>query len=231
VGKRLYTLNERFFEKIDNEEKAYWLGFLYADGYITKRKMGQHVLGLKLAIKDYKHLIKFSKAIKSNKPIKIYKNGTSCYNYGSEYGAVFVISNKLVENLEKLGCIQKKSLVLTFPHFLQKKFIHHFIRGYFDGDGSVYYHKVRNRYGSQYDYLGVSICGTKEFLEGLQKQLKWLKNGKVIHPDYRHLYKNIFNFKLGSNLRCKQFHDFIYKNASIFLQRKKEAFKPKKLVI
>ena len=73
---RLYTLNENFFETIDTEDKAYWLGFIYADGYITKSKTGQHNLGIKLSIKDLAHLQKFALDIKTNKPIGIYKEQT-----------------------------------------------------------------------------------------------------------------------------------------------------------
>lgn len=50
-----YTFNENIFSIIDNEEKAYWLGFLYADGYLTD----QGLFGCALQEKDKAHLNKF----------------------------------------------------------------------------------------------------------------------------------------------------------------------------
>ena len=34
-----YKRNENYFSYIDTPEKAYWLGFIYADGFITKKKL------------------------------------------------------------------------------------------------------------------------------------------------------------------------------------------------
>ena len=86
-----------------------------------------------------------------------------------------MVSNKLVSDIEKLGVIENKTLVLTFPE-LPTELVHHFIRGYFDGDGSVF---LCNDPRPEYDniYLGINICGTKEFLEGLTHHLPFIEDG------------------------------------------------------
>ena len=71
-SKRKYNFNENYFENIDSIEKAYWLGFIAADGYITRRKSGQAVLGLTLH--EIEPLEKLSLCMESNKPIYRYDN-------------------------------------------------------------------------------------------------------------------------------------------------------------
>ena len=123
---KLYNCDENFFEKIDTEEKAYWLGFLYADGYVRVRKGGSEVR-LKLSIKDVDHVKKFNDAVKSNNEIKI----------KGKFAISSVNQRKFVKHLVDKGCINKKSLIIKFPYFLEENLKKHFIRGYFDGDGSV----------------------------------------------------------------------------------------------
>ena len=89
--KNEYVFNEDFFETIDSEEKAYWLGFIYADGYIT----GDDRCGIALKNIDNIHLEKFKKSIDSNHKISVYK---SQYNENcniTEYCRIILISKKM----------------------------------------------------------------------------------------------------------------------------------------
>lgn len=220
-SRRKYTLNENYFEKVDSKDKVYFLGFIYADGFITKRKQGQNVLGITLA--EDEPLEKISKYIDSNKPIKIYKkvNGYSEKSY--EHKLAF-ISDKLVSDIEKLGVIERKTLTLTFPKFLKPEFIPHFIRGYFDGDGSVFLHKGNHKDKERY-YLGIDICGTEEFLTELKNNLPFLsKEDKCIYKELRR-ETNCWNLKLTSNLRSLNLYHFMYKDCDdLYLSRKKKVF-------
>ena len=218
--KRLYSLNEEFFTKIDTEQKAYWLGFIYADGFISIAKStNQHNLSIKLSVKDKVHLEKFRAEITS-RPIRDYAQQTK---YGLiNFSQLIISSKRIVQDLQRLGCVQNKSLILTFPTINQvpQNLINHFIRGYFDGDGSVF---IQNK--GKYNYLGVSICGTKEMLEGIKSNCIFLlNNSKCIYHDYRHLGKNIFSFKLLSNVRCQNFYEFLYNGAEVYMERKKVIF-------
>ena len=155
---RKYTLNHDYFENIDNEQKAYWLGFMYADGYVTKR--GQ--VGISLAMRDMDHLHKFNNCIESTYSIKVYTQ-TSGYVVGTEYCRLLFQSNKMKDDLEKHGCMEQKTNILKAP-ILEKKLAPHFIRGYLDGDGCIYW----NETGSKF----ITIASTKEFCSELKNILK-----------------------------------------------------------
>lgn len=195
-------LNSNIFNIIDTEEKAYWLGFLYADGSIYKDLKGKYRFELGLQQKDLEHIEKFKKFINSKHKI-FYRENTNSYR---------IIFNdfKFCNDLINLGCIPKKSLVLKFPTEKQvpKKFISHFIRGYFDGDG--YLSKPPKS-------LTVELLGTYEFLNHLLTYLNSSK--KNLKKDKRHA-NNTFKFSLSGN-NARNFLNFIYKDATIFLDRKK----------
>lgn len=89
------------FRKIDTEEKAYWLGFLYADGYVSKNNQ----IEVSLALKDEKHLIKLKKFINTN--TNIIKDDHRC--------RLLFCSKEMAQDLANLGCVNNKSLILTFP--------------------------------------------------------------------------------------------------------------------
>lgn len=119
-------VNRYIFEKVDTEEKAYWLGFLYADGSVGSM---DNRIELGLAEVDKKHIEKFKSFIGLDNKIS-YRPKTKSYRY--------TFKDKIFkEILIKQGCVPKKSLILTFPTEEQvpKELLRHFIRGYFDGDG------------------------------------------------------------------------------------------------
>ena len=110
AGVDIYTRKSRVntfaFERIDNEEKAYWLGFLYADGSVSHYKSSKRVeLGLKES--DRGHLQKFADFLCYRGEIH-YRPETNSYR-------VYFGSQKIHDDLIKLGCVEKKSLVLMFP--------------------------------------------------------------------------------------------------------------------
>ena len=200
-------MNSSIFEKIDTEEKAYWLGFLYADGSVYKNNKGYYRFELGLAEKDLIHIKKFKKFVNSKHDIK-YRVKTKSFR--------LVFSDpQFTKNLIDLGCVPNKSLILKFPTEeqvpleLQK----HFIRGYFDGDGCISYRKSG---GSP----GISIMGTLEFLLKLNEVFNNL--AAIAKKDKRHLnntYTLRFRVQPGIN-----FLYLIYNDSNIFLTRKYEKY-------
>lgn len=88
----VYSVNDDYFSEIDTEEKAYWLGFIYADGYVTGSK-----LGITIANLDRMHLEKFKKCIGSDYKIKSYVSNSV---YGScKYCRILINSEKLVKDI------------------------------------------------------------------------------------------------------------------------------------
>ncbi len=200
----------------------YWLGFIFADGYITERKCGQGVLGIKLGKGDKKHLIKFMQDIGTNKPIYDIRAKTK---YGEiESSCIMICSDKIFNRLQCLGCVKNKSLVLEiWKEIRNSGLFSHFVRGYFDGDGSVYRRKQNNGY-KDYNFLGVTINGTKEVLDSISEFI--IFDGKnPVYKDCRHPNKNIYSFRISSNKRIRRFKDIIYHDCGdTFLKRKKDIF-------
>lgn len=208
---RKNKLNEHFFEVIDTESKAYWLGFLYADGYVAKKhdKNGNEKGGsveLALQNRDKYHIQNFLDDIESTAPIadKVVKLNNNQYLANR----TCITSIKMVNDLIKNGCFENKSLTLKPPTTIPNDLIHHFIRGYFDGDGCVCF------YPERYTYV-YSIIGTKEFLEFIASEIN-LPSYTII--SFKH--KKCYELKTYSKESAKIFHNYIYKDKSIFLERK-----------
>jgi DNA-binding transcriptional regulator WhiA len=123
------TCDKNFF-KVYTKESCYWAGFILADGYIRKNSTNLHI---KLQIKDAEHLYKFLKCldIPENNINKLIK-------YTKKYVYVNLFIKELVEGLNDLFSIgNKKSLTAEINPKIPIELLNHFIRGYFDGDGSI----------------------------------------------------------------------------------------------
>lgn len=155
------------FEKINTEEDAYWLGFLYADGCVHSSP-GDYKIELSLKEEDYSHLEKYKKYIGRDNKIS-YRASSKSYRYNFR-------DKNTHSNLIKLGCVPAKSLILNFPTKEQvpDELLRHFVRGYFDGDGSFWY---ENKFG-------LSILSSKSFLEGLKYRVPKLKNLNIYPVHY-----------------------------------------------
>lgn len=163
--KNRYTLNQNYFETIDTEHKAYWLGFIYADGYVGDENYNNIVIGL--SDKDFLHLEKFKNDIEYTGDIRLseIKQGFETENNA----CVINFSNKkMASDLRALKLYPNKSTTMTeFPD-IPEDLIKHFIRGYFDGDGSITDH-IRN--DSRNHRFIMTILGTIDFLNIMSDKL------------------------------------------------------------
>lgn len=214
---RKYKINETFFDVIDTEEKAYFLGFLYADGY---NNTSRNCVRLILQERDKYIVEKLNCLVQPTKPLYYTEGKISKRNNSPKWGTV--IANKHVsKTLEDKGCGRAKTFTTTFPHWLDTKLIHHFIRGYFDGDGCIYYNKNTKN-------LRVEMIGTESFLLdvqdimyntlGINKTKPYKKPGKS--DSY-----NIVSIIYGTNNSVIKLKDWLYQDATIYLQRKLDRFK------
>lgn len=202
VYSRKSHVNDKIFENIDTEEKAYWLGFLYADGCVHRFK-NSYKVELTLQESDLEHLLKFKNFIDWKENPK-YREAQKAYRVS--FG-----SRKVAEDLISLGCVPNKSLILTFPDKVPDSLIQHFIRGYFDGDGSI--HLIQNKHSVTPD---VRILGTKEFLRTLLTKLQ-INTASI--KKCKHNSSNNYYVKFNKDDSYK-FLNYIYKDALIYLQRK-----------
>ena len=215
---RKYTIVEDFFDKIDTEEKAYILGLLYADGYNNTDK---NDVCISLKEDDVEILNKITNIIQPTKPLfylDMSPENRGMKNSKNQYR--LTINNKHIsKRLVELGCGKAKTSVIKFPSSEQvpNSLLHHFVRGYFDGDGSV----------SNGKWSKVDIISTPEFLTDLQNILKESIGIGITKLNYNRKYSkevNIVSLNIGGRLQCMKFKEWLYKDATIFLKRKKEVF-------
>lgn len=192
------------FDIIDTEEKAYWLGFMYADGYVSDKT---NSISLGLQAKDVGHLHAFSRFLKCTiNHVNYCPKVTSGKVY--DLYRLEVFSDHMKETLIQKGCTPRKSTTLTFPdeHIVPSDLIRHFIRGYFEGDGCVCF---TNR-----THI-VSLLGTYDFLDGVKCISKCFGNANPIKAGKRSVYT------VGKNNRGSiAFLHYMYDGAIIYLERK-----------
>ena len=196
-----YVRNSNVFERIDTEEKAYWLGFLYADGYINQ-DTGEITIGL--GEKDKEHIVKFQQFLQTDAPFKDkINNGGHPYRY-------FRIYDKIMsQDLYKQGLYSKKSLSLKPSFIMEPKFYVAWTRGLFDGDGSIF--PVKNSKKSI--RYRIDLIGTQPILKKVQEI--WQIERKL---DYS---RSVPKFVICSKTQVNQILHLLYDDAKIYLDRKK----------
>ena len=147
-------IDHDFFSVINTESKAYWLGFMFADGNIHQQKSGRKVVNI--TQKDRSVLEKFCTDLSCE--YKIGKRTKAHY----EWYVISIYSDKLFDDLLLQGCTPAKSKTLGPPSNIPDSLISHFIRGYNDGDGGIYIRK---------GHPLIRIRGTIEFLQWVSDRL------------------------------------------------------------
>jgi hypothetical protein len=129
-----FNYNERYFEKIDTEGKAYFLGLLATDGNINPR-----LTAARIALKEEDCLIleRFRNELGSNAPKLQTKISTIRGKKSLPQKSLVLSRVALVKDLMKLGILPNKSKTLEITTTLQENLVPHFLRGAWDGDGSV----------------------------------------------------------------------------------------------
>ena len=209
-----YYYNESYFEKIDSSNKAYWLGFLYADGCIVtdKRKNNSKHLELSLCKKDSEHLKKFLHCLNSDAKVHFKKS-----KYGNkEYEScrINIYSTKMCEDLTRLGCIPRKTYSLKFPddEIVPKSFLKDFLRGFFDGDGCI---NISN------NTIKLNISGTLEMLQEIGNYLvehNIVISVPTLSKDKRRC--SLYQLWIYGIDNVKGVLDYLYKDSLMFLNRK-----------
>lgn len=189
------------FSSIETEEDAYWLGFIYADGYVSDSNNFE----ISLQKADVNHLEKLRLYLELSTKVSV-----------DSFRCRLIYKNKIfVDNLKNLGVIPRKSLILTFPYNkISNELIRHFIRGYFDGDGCIStYNKQKVTMISK--ILSVSLLGTKDFLDGI-REYSPISFGKYIKNNGSE------NTLVLSTAHKKGFIfiNWLYQNSTIYLDRK-----------
>jgi intein-encoded DNA endonuclease-like protein len=199
-NKRKYKINFDWLDKIDTEEKAYFMGFMFADGNV---RQGNRQFKIALQEQDVDILHKFGKLI--------FKTDYLMY-MDRNYPLLSITCKKLAERLNELGCVPNKCFICKFPDWLVLELEKHFIRGMFDGDGCIYRHK--NRF--VIDFTGNSfICNS--IIDILRKNdIEHI----IIYKRWPEANNNNMSFRINARYDVYKFLQYIYKDSKIYLDRK-----------
>ena len=202
-----YKLDINSFDTLETEQQAYFLGLLYADGNLGK---DSNSITLAQAENNKEIVYKFRDFLKSDKPIYINERSKKNPKWQDTH-AFTVHCEKLYKDLQNLGLIPNKTLILTYPTCIPEHLHRHFIRGFFDGDGTI-------------GKTMMQIDTTPEFLEGLQSILV---EQAGVNKNSIYICKNKTNcgkIGYGGRLNLQKIYDYFYKGSTTFLTRKKLKF-------
>lgn len=212
-----WSIDEDYFNDLRNPEVIYTIGFLYADGCNHDNN-----ISLCLEEKDGYILERINRNLKNEKPVTFLDKSNKHdfgYNYENQY-ALHIYNYKISQVLSILGIVPRKSLILTFPKWLHPSMYNHFLRGVFDGDGSVYCYDRKN---TTPQYV-LTITSTEEFCKALcDISAKYLNiRGHYYDASCHNGITRVFSI-CGKNV-VQKFMEWLYKDGTIFLQRKYDRY-------
>ena len=204
-----YKVNEHYFDKIDSENRAYTLGWFYTDGCvdnigkmrITLQEEDKEILEWITKDMEYTGPLSYQKTRNTSKP-----QWTLCIN-----------RKILADQLINKGCVPNKSLILTTPSYdiVPRDLYCHFMRGVFEGDGSI------SKKGGH-----VSITGSYSFTHSLPSILPCKITGLYKRYKDREDNKTAWQLFIGKREECRDFLNWIYPpTACMVLRRKHEIYK------
>lgn len=219
--KRIYDVDDTIFDCLDTPNKAYVLGLFYADGcnYENgKVKIDLMIDDLEL-LEKLKAFFKYSGTIKQYPPIIKVIDG-SAYNCKGSCRLMFT-SKKISQNLTKYGCTPNKTYTLLFPRedIISDDVMHHFIRGYFDGDGGISY--WIDNLNTGHKKFQINFCGTTDIINNIARILGEKFNCcPSIVDRFKDRDNNNLQFSVCGNRVVDRILDWLYQDADIYMQRK-----------
>lgn len=203
---RKYEVDDSFFDT-QTHDMAYVLGLLASDGNVSKR---ENAINFVASAQDSEHLEKIRQLLHSSKPLAFYKD-----NKGNQSCRLSIHSKRFKEVLADYNIIPAKTKTYTFSYKLQKEFWTDYLRGYFDGDGSV------------------SPCGNgvKWQLGAYNKEiLEWVTN--YLYEEYaipkpviyKYPNRHFFQLTYAKQESVKKIYEILYSDNKICLERKKVKF-------
>lgn len=214
-GARKHFYNENYFKKIDTERKAYFLGFILADGcvYFGTNK-NSYRFQMNLQAQDRYILEELQKDIESDYKIQDKQFGCSKNGDPILISLLKINSSKLCEDLMSLGVVPRKSMRQEMKKdLIPDKLIKHFIRGYFDGNGSCSIRK---------NSISLDFLGSKTICLQIDEYLKLNKINKNVL--YGNKKNELYGLRINNTDNKILLYYYLYKDATIYLKRKKEKF-------
>jgi hypothetical protein len=215
-SRRKYALDLNYFDTIDSSDKSYFLGFIAADGCVRQPARGPLALSIRISSKDEEVLINFLKYLKSDMHVSRTSYKTPWKGVTKEASYVNVISAKMCGDLAKLNVVERKTGSYE-PVFLSDHLMPHFIRGYFDGDGTVFKLGAKSgQYPSDYRF---AICVNERTGRFFQNYLGQKSIRSALVEDKS---SSLFQLRIVDTLSKRRFVELIYSDSEgLCLERKK----------
>ena len=188
-------LIDDYFSIIDREDKAYWLGFLFADGWA-----GDRVTDLCLGDLDLEHVELFRRCLGS----------THAMNHYGNRARVVICSKRMANDLRKWGMNERNK----FPN-LSPNMVNHFVRGIFDGDGSIWYYASKTG-NYTYPRFAMEFLGKENIIEAINHIIGLTLNKRFT--------RNTWSLRVSSKEDIQRCYEYLYQNSTIFLERKRMKF-------
>lgn len=215
---RKYNTNEHYFDEIDTPNKAYILGFFYADGNNSIQK---GTIRMQLQDIDKEILEKIRIEIGTDRPLKFVNQSKRKYkDYDYNYCDMWsldLFSIHMCRTLDSKGMVPNKSLVLEFPEWLNPTLYSHFIRGYFDGDGSLCCHYTKKGWFQSL----ITITSTEQFCKRIQEILineTGISGGGIYEASSKNGITKVLSI-CGTNQDIAVLN-WLYKDADLYMERK-----------
>ena len=212
TDRKTYHCDEHYFDSIDNQDKAYIAGLLWSDGC---NQLNKGKVTIQLQERDINILEQIK--IVSNNERPLFKSKLHDKNPNWQNSIVLTWQSRNISQvLNDYGMVPRKSLVLEFPNWLDKTLYSHFLRGYIDGDGSIYFSKDRNA-------IRVSMVGTSMFLSVVKNICFEL--GVKTYMSHKNEQNDItYSLATTSNSGSFALLNWIYQDANLKLQRKYDKY-------
>ncbi|HEX8500562.1 MAG TPA: hypothetical protein VF659_08230 [Pyrinomonadaceae bacterium] len=216
-SRRKYVVNLAYFETINAPDKAYFLGFIAADGCIRRPVNGPLALAIKVSSKDEEVLVNFLRCLQSDMPLSHTNYKTPWKGVIKEAAFINVISDKMCGDLAKYNVLERKSRTYA-PVSLPDSLMPHFTRGFFDGDGTVY--KLGAKSGDHPGHYRFAISvneRTGRFFHA------YLGRQNIRCSLVEDRSSSLFQLRIGDNLSKQKFVELPYSDArGLCLTRKKQ---------
>lgn len=204
--KRQYLIDENYFNIINTQNKAYSLGFIFADGSVNKNGSG---FAISIQERDKELLDKLNHEFGGDRKLSFIEYNKKNHNWQNQY-CLAITNQKMNQDLIKHGAVPNKSLSLEFPNDISNDLIRHFVRGYFDGDGSLAKNEDR-----------CTIISTENFCKSLSDIIA---NELNIHCSIMLCHGNkdkpTRTIQIAGKKQVKKFLDWLYFDAELYLGRK-----------
>lgn len=208
------SINETYFENIDNAKKAYWLGFIMADGNVYHYKDSDKVqFEIKLQASDADHLREFAKEIGFPED-KIHLRDSERNGTMTQCATIRSYNSKFCNSLEAYGISDRKSGRESFPRkLIPTEFHKDFVRGFWDGDGNIEKRRI---------YIGSLSIG---MISQLSKYFAASDIMTYLEYDITPTGKKIMYKLYVSAQAWEKFRDLVYYQGCLGLKRKIEVIK------